>query len=170
MLCFRSLRRCAPGPQTMLEASHMPEASIHGSLLARPGVSLRENERFPPQHCMGSGGSRLHFGAYAAAHHQESFRKHNENVYVGQEPGRNAYFLPIPDFHFLASCRFCSCRFSKKCVFSQQMRVFADVNIVRGPGAHKCLKFCPTVRRRTGTIFFLEPRIIHLRSALNPPP
>ena len=84
MLCFRSLRRCAPGPQTMLEASHMPEASIHGSLLARPGVSLRENERFPPQHCLGSGGSRLHFGAYAAAHHQESFRKHNENVFLGQ--------------------------------------------------------------------------------------
>ena len=55
----------------MLEASHMPEASIHGSLLARPGVSLRENERFPPQHCLGSGGSRLNFGAYAAAHHQE---------------------------------------------------------------------------------------------------
>ena len=65
MLCFRSLRRCAPGPQTMLEASHMPEASIHGSLLARPGrspgphtmlrwKSLRENERFPP-HVWGPG-------------------------------------------------------------------------------------------------------------------
>ena len=24
---------------------------------------FKENERFPPQHCMGSGGSRLHFGA-----------------------------------------------------------------------------------------------------------
>ena len=116
MLCFRSLRRCAPGPQTMLEASHMPEASIHGSLLARPGVSLRENERFPPQHCMGSGGSRLHFGAYAAAHHQESFRKHNENVSSDKNQAETPIFCLYLIFIFLHLVDFFTPIF-EKCVF-----------------------------------------------------
>ena len=125
MLCFRSLRRCAPGPQTMLEASHMPEASIHGSLLARPGVSLRENERFPPQHCMGSGGSRLHFGAYAAAHHQESFRKHNENVSSDNNRAETPIFSSYPIFIFLHLVDFFHADFRKnacfpsRCAFSQ---------------------------------------------------
>ena len=116
MLCFRSLRRCAPGPQTMLEASHMPEASIHGSLLARPSVSFRKNERFPPQHCVGSGGSRLHFGAIAAAHHQGSFRKHNENVSSDKNRAETPIFCPYPIFIFLHLVDFFMPIF-EKCVF-----------------------------------------------------
>ena len=122
MLCFRSLRRCAPGPQTMLEASHMPEASIHGSLLARPGVSLREHERFSPQHCLGSGGSRLHFGAYAAAHHQESFRKHNENVSSDNNQAETPIFCLYRIFIFLHLIDFFHADFRKMRVFAKDAR------------------------------------------------
>ena len=46
----------------MLEAPRLLAASIEGPVLARVGVSLRENEKFSFQHCPGSGGSRLRFG------------------------------------------------------------------------------------------------------------
>ena len=43
----------APDPHTMLHAPPMLTASLAGPMSAREGVSLRENEEFALQHCMG---------------------------------------------------------------------------------------------------------------------
>ena len=134
MLCFRSLRRCAPGPQTMLEASHMPEASIHGSLLARPGrspgphtmlrwKSLRENERFPP-HVWGPGDL-----VFISMHRQRrTIRSLPENITTVFQKwylGRNAYFLPGSCFHFLHLVDFFHADFRKMRVFRRGCAFFA---------------------------------------------